>query len=416
MGAQRQESSLAFLSKLVRRFVPPTQFPFIIFLTFLLLTSCSSLNKKDSHASWFEGTQGLLLAYSEITPYLYNQTRYSDPNNRLFIKANLMQIKYYSSLLSDQVAQDLFGDDPATKASLKRVRYNVKKGIESYLVDNYGSSQKMIHDSLVYFTQCNACGHLRGELLSWNQFSQDVDSAYKFTLAKIYTSSHQFDPILQALVNHLHANKLNESERMEILKLVMMMSIKNMNSPQKALALLETLNTDVNVNPDLESENENEKVILRQWKIYLRHLDNPPEFLTLKEASRIKLDFNNRLEDYVKNVHRLNALHKYIMISDSDEERAQIYRSLGAFYELYTEYDAGNLPEAYYQSCINKMPHTLISKKCYLALENYKLNSFSIASSGALPVAEKYSLIKMKILSEDPSSSYGGFASQRDMQ
>lgn len=360
---------------------------FCLFLYFaFILVSCQTNSESDSN-QWPQGMRGMSEILEELIPYIYDSERFSDPNNKTYISTKLMRFESDSSLLKAHTAKGLSGDDPLFEVGLKNLKNTIQKASDSFSVDNYEYSQTLLQNSINYCVQCHTNSRKGPRLVTIDHFKNSLDKISPIELAKIYIATRNFEKALDTLYSFYIDQANNPEKKLKALKLALVISIKNMESYDKANEIL----NDVKLKKiGLKSS------IINQWK----------KDINSKSTQTLSGDPNL---SFIRNLNYSLKLQNELMTSVNSERKSQIYFELGKIFEQNTDIGLFNLPENYFEVCITNHPHTKLAKKCFYSLESH-LQKGQI--SGQFTREEKNKIQRLSILampkSAKPSPSFSG--------
>ncbi len=374
---------------------------------FIIITLISACVGGQEKASWTEGMRGLSKSFEDLMPYIYNKNRYSDPNNKMFIKTKLVQLNQYSSSLDKHIAEGLSGNDPLFKVGLQGLKRNIERASESYFVESYDFSQLILQSTVNYCVECHTRTNMGRTFVFYDGFAKDPAlQIEKMDLAKVQVATRQFPIALETLDSFINQKNTNVDEAMVALKFMLTIAIRNQNSLKEALAI-----TEKNIkNPVFKSKVETLKI----WQKYLKQWAQVKPPMTLVKAMEPGQSENKNDELFAENVHKSLILHQQLNLTTEPKTRADILYALGRIYEQNESIGFWELPDQYFEACIQEFPYTKMAKKCYFALEARLRSNYRLDGTNVLPRLEQTHLLNLKPFTIERSDTSGGMSGGRE--
>lgn len=379
---------------------------FIILATLTVIISCQGgLPRAEG---WSLHMRGMAESYEKLVPYMFNSKRYSDPNNEKFISTYLKRLNQNVSDLDRHTARGLSGNDPLFNIGLKGLKSVIQKATESYYVESYDYSQRLLQTSMNYCNSCHSRTNLGPTFIQWDQFEASSAQLLPLDHAHLLVATRQFPRAIEVIESGLLNNKIAPKKQEQSIYQLLTLELKNLNSPQRALTSLEKLQK-IKIPTSVAKS-------IPKWKTYLNKLASGQ----LKSKNNIHTLLKSRKADgsfFVESLHNSLILHKALSTELDKNYRAQIYFALGKIYQKYPDLGLWNLPENYFEACIYENPGSKQALKCYFSLESL-LEIYPSSKQNAFYEAEKDKLKKLKILAtknDGPLSPSSGGAGAGDL-
>ncbi len=370
---------------------------FLFFLTatfIVFLSACSNPQKRSQ--GWSLNMRSMAESYENLLPYMYDRQRFQDPKNEKFISLYLKNLNNSVGDLERHTAKGISGNDPLFATGLKGLKTMIHKAHETYFIENYDYSQKLLQASVQYCNGCHTRTNIGPTFIKWDQFEDISNRLSPLDHANILVATRQFPQAVDLLEEKLSTRSANMPQAEEMLQKAMLISLRNLRSPKRALTILQNL-----ANP--ESLGVNRKT-LAQWKVYLQNWQagalNQQDTANKLLRSR---DLSGR--HTIEAIHNSLILHEALSTEVNLPRRAQIYFGLGKIYSRYPLLISWQLPETYYEACIYELPNSQLALKCYYALESFLLSKTSGKSNPLLKI-EKANLKKLKIMASEKKPSH----------
>lgn len=368
-----------------------------LFIFPLVFVAACSVQK----TSWTEGMRGMAQALEDLFPYIYNQSRFSDPQNKKFINTKLSALNLHADSLDRHVAKGLSGDDPLFSVGLKGLKRNLRRSADSFFVENYDYSQQLLKHSVSYCVKCHMSTRMGRKFFTFDKFApQDLGTIQPMDLAKSKVALRQFDQAIQVLNGAVESEQVEAKDKMEALKLLLAISVRNMESTKEAAQIVEQAKK--------QKALVNNQKILDAWYKDLSSWNFKEQGMKPEQALQVRGELTSK--DFVKLLRKSFFLHGYLRSHQDRRLRAQVMFTLGQIYEAQPSLGFWELPDQYYEACIYQLPQSQIAKKCFFSLEKRLHQSFQLGVGAALPHAEQEHLNKLEILTKqrDSKSHDGG--------
>lgn len=365
---------------------------FTLFLPFFL-GSCSQT--PSSTSSWSLQMREMADNYEKLLPFMFDSERYFDKNNEKFISLYLKNINASAADLDRHTAKGLSGNDPLFEVGLKGLKTMIQKASESYFVENYDYSQKLLQASVQYCNSCHTRTNFGPTFIKWDKFESITDKMNPVDHADILVATRQFPKAVNILEQGLSSGKIAKTDRKEAVEKMMVVSLRNINDPQQALNLLNGLPPQV--------ASELKELNIKDWKTYLTKWAKGQ----LKSQNNVNNLLKSKTLDgknFVEALHNSMILHESLSTVLEPSKRAQVYFWLGKIYQKHKNLTTWRLPENYYETCIYEVPGSQQALKCYYSLESLRSEDPKFKSSPLLSIEES-NLKKLKILATEKPSS-----------
>jgi len=366
-----------------------------IWLTALISVPLLSCNQQLRKESWSEGMQGMTAALRELLPYIYDDREFSHPRNKIFIQTRLSELNHHSNSLDGHMALGLSGGDPLMKVGLEGLKRNIDKSTDSFLVDNHDYSQQLLQSSVNYCVKCHMRTNVGRSFVVYESFGQGAFQNIKpIDLARAQIAMREFGKARQTLIETVQSKKDPALQRRAALEVLLTLDIRFENNFQQAVKDLKMAMSEKGI----FERND----VPKAWLEYLTRWSqkNLNTELSIEESLKTLRSKPPKINTFARDLHISRLLHKKLSSQEKPDMRAQILEALGLVYQAHSSLSSWELPDRYFEACINDFPHSPQAKRCYYSLEKAVRKSHSISSDSSLPDNDKVYLLKYKALAE----------------
>lgn len=360
-----------------------------IFPLIAVATQCSQKNKAEN---WTDGMKGMAHSFDQLLPYIYNSDRFSDPKNSKFIDSKIKELIYYSNSLDHHIANQLSGADPLFTHGLQGIQRTIERAGESFYVQSYDYSQRMLNYTFNYCVQCHSNTTMGRTIQPYNKVDSFASNGFlsKNELAKFQIATRQFDGAIDTLKSELNARGTNESEKMNALKSIVTIYIVNLKSPLEALKTIEAAQKQQSI--------ATKRDVLKKWasdfKVWNQKYAQTPYSEVLKTRRDSKKD-----SSFMVNIYRNLIFHQALKTVSDKNERAKILFALGENY-VDAPLRISELPDFYFETCIYESPNSPVAKRCYFSLEQQIKGALKLESGERLPPKQESYLVRLKAMAD----------------
>ena len=372
----------------------------------VVLAGMAGCLESTNNSTWSVSMRGMAQSYEKLVPYMFDSSRYNDPNNQKFITTYLQNLSANASSLNKHTAKGLSGNDPLFNVGIRDLQNIIQKASESYYVESYEYSQNLLQTSLNYCNSCHSRTNLGPTFIQPDSFNSMTAKLSPIDHSRFLVATRQFPKAVLILEEALNTHTWkNEDEKKEALFKYMTIVLKNVELPAKALRTLDNMNKKQLSKKTLKN--------IKQWKIYLKNWTDG-KFVKKEEARNLLKSGNkgSRPAHFIEALHQSIVLHKSLSLEQEKLWRARTYSALGKIYENYPSLGFWTLPSTYYETCVYEAPGTKTALKCYYSLEKWVSSQSNGVQGPSLLKLEEPKLKKLKILASKksgaPSPSFNG--------
>lgn len=360
----------------------------VVAVSGMLAMGCATLEQQDYSAD--RELYEMSRLYEDLVPYMFNQETFQDPKNQPYIKTKMNEVNYRLASLRHGLEGSLHRADPAILSGIEKMKNSLQESQDSFYVQSYSYSQKQLKDSLKHFIKLTMFIVNDASRVAKNSekvIKADKNVANFMELANLQIASQEYPRALRTLSDYVLSPDADKERQQKALELMMVVSVQNMQSipvaKQTVAGLLE--------NPSMQ----NHRNMLQKWDQYLTQAMKKSRQEILSNSLEVPYLASR---NYVENLHKSTLLHDALKKESDRKSKAKILFALGKYYSQNRDLGFGNLPQRYFEGCINEFPHSKLSERCYFSLEEEIRNKHRLSISDQLPKTEKQKLVRLKYL------------------
>ena len=369
-------------------------------ISLAVLLTCTGI-AADEKSSWRGNMKSLSDALAETVPLLYS----SDPKDAKILIQKVEALNKIAGKLDSKPGQhkQFPESDPALpyiasmfSDSLERATVSLKEGRTTY-------GKSVLRSSIAYCTACHTRHEAGAQFSLLKAFEKPLEKADWIERVEFMAATRQYDELLKQVSAKLKAPSdpgtfAMDLERGTRLGLSVLVRIKK--DPAQASRMAR----DFGQAPD---------AVLSMKEASQAWLKDLNDWAQSKErnigAASALFDRGRRLGESLNTPHpEVRALvatvhlHDFIETKPEPSKNAEALYWLGRSYERLGDIGLWNLNEAYYRACVDALPHTEISEKCFAAYADSVTLGFSGSGGVRVPksVREHLDRIRGKAMRE----------------
>ncbi len=364
-------------------------------LTFFLLTAllgCADKEKnKPRSKEWANQMQKTAQSFKNLVPELYSEERFTDKKNAPLV---LKKIKNYRDNIHDikkGVAIKLLGEDPYVLKSVRTLEDLADRALRLYKRGDRDNSRILLKATTNTCFKCHTRQNLGPKSLSWSGFDPDSHSINPFEKAQMFVALRQYDKAQKNLVEFLEEKEAKKSFSMtydDALTYYLMISLRGDSDYSKTRRFLKDRIHSTKLPTRLHYKIKNWDQDLAAYE----KKDLPTGILGAKEVLKRNREAHSD-KNLVNDLIASQILHQYLMTKPIGSSQAKAYYLLGKTYEDIVTAGYWNLPELYFELCIDQVPHSKLAQSCYKRYRENIVLGYS-GSSGTLIPEDEYRRLK----------------------
>lgn len=360
---------------------------FVFFTFATLLISCTSepLKPKDS---WAGRMQTTAQSFQELMPYLYNEDQFSNPKNSKIIESKIAAYSGSIHKIDPKKAKIILGDDPYIKKSLDSLKELTQRSHESFKRGDRKNSRILLKATTNTCFKCHTRQNMGPNKMKWKNFDITQFEVHPIEKSQIYVSMRNYQAAQKTLKEFLESSEMERTFDLSYesaLHYYLMISLRGKSTIDDSIKFL-TEKTQVADAPTPLH------FTLRHWQSDLIYFKKNPKAMKadLSTVYKILMRNKNRYSErnLVNNLIASSLLTDYLMKEPSQYKKAKAYRLLGEIYDELVVEGFWDLPEMYYEMCIDYAPKSKLAKSCFSKLKENITVGYSGSRGTLIPKAE----------------------------
>ncbi|MEO0335812.1 MAG: hypothetical protein AAF202_05440 [Pseudomonadota bacterium] len=373
------------------------------------LLACGAPSKKrqfSNEKTWAASMQGLADEVRDLVPYLYSQSRFSNPRNREVVAERLKRFAEATHSISSEEGRKILGADPIVEFSLAQLGSDANRASEAFSLGRIEYSRATAKAVMNHCFRCHSMAKGGGSA-KWTVSSFEGLDLKPVEKADLMVATRKFKEAAQVLNASLLKFEMASRDPFAyeaLMKKTLALAVRQPEtlSSAEVITTFESLQKSKLVPKYLKNH-------IGSWIASLQNWDQTGErkkrisFAEVQALIRKGREKQSYFKDHSGDVEFLRAstgLHKLLLNSKSTTQRAKTFLLLGETYEVLDELGYWGLHEIYYESCIRATPRTQTSRTCYNRLRNSLYLGYSGSAGTNLPASERQRLKGLETLTQ----------------
>ncbi len=378
---------------------------FIIFILSFFLLQCAQkpVSQEASaarSANWKADMHVLANSISKLLPLAVSSNKFYDKKNNKVIKAELKRMVDVAKRI--QKSKHAAKDDPIISFTAKKFSQDLSYSYEQYKIGNLDFAQSNIRNATNFCMGCHTRND-KGQQFDW-QLGADLKLLNKIDRAQYFTAIRDFDNALaeyKSILTSGYRKKINSHEWMLSAKRSMAIAVRVKNDPKIASSVVDSILKTKSITPSQTQTLLQWKKAINEWKgDKLVKGNEQKKARELLRKGRQATPLPQSSDGLVYFLRSSAILHNLMEGSLSKERKAQSLYTSGLVAENLRDINMWTLHEAYYESCIRKIPRTPLAKKCYLRYESVVMANYVNTGKGQVPVHVRHHLDDLRKIAE----------------
>ncbi len=354
-----------------------------------LLTSCAGSKTEKASPSWAGKMQNTAQSFQDLLPFLYNEEKFNSKENSKLIEKKILNYAKNIHKIDGEQAKAFLGDDPYVMQSIASLRELTKRSLHSFRRGDRKNSRILLKATTNTCFKCHTRQDVGPSTVYWKNFNINQVETNSLEKAHILVSMRQYE---EAKLQLKHFLAESETEgKFDIpyenaLHHYLMISLRGQKTFQSALNFLNAKILVVKTPNRLHQTLKYWRQDLKYWMKNKNQLKPTPK-VAAKVLQRNKKRYSER--NLVNNLVASTLLHQYLMTKPNDEQKSKSYALLGKIYDELVIEGYWDLPEVYYEMCINYAPGSNQAKRCYKNLKQNVTVGYS-GSRGTMVPSQEY--------------------------
>lgn len=356
----------------------------------LILAACAGSDKKETQTtqSWAGNMQGTAQSFQELLPWLYNGDKFADPKNTEIIRSKISQFQKNIHSIDPKAAEKMLGDDPYVLASLRSLKELTDRAQQSFDRGDRKNSRILLKATTNTCFKCHTRQDLGPKHMHWKNFEVSSIQTNAVEKAHILVSMRQYE---EAKIQLRHFISESEQEGKfgipyeNALHYYLMISIRGQQTFQSAINFLKAKALIVKTPTEFHFTIKHWLKDLEYWNKNKAKL-KPTLAVAEDVLKRNKETYSER--NLINDLVASTLLHNILATEKSAFNKARAYRMLGEAYDELIVEGFWDLPEVYYEKCIDYAPNSKLAQSCYRNLKNNIVVGYSGSRGTAIPNQE----------------------------
>jgi hypothetical protein len=355
-------------------------------------SACQSKEKKAAQdkASFNGSMRDLQHSLEDLLPMVVDSSQYNDPANRRKIKDQVHELVQLSTKV--QHNPSVAERDPSVTFLSQAFAEDLKKAEESL---NMGKREYARYSLMNVTSYCIEC-HTRtstGPSFQTQEFKQTLASLSPLERGEFLLATRQFDGALKELNTFIDLRLKEQKNFYELDKAVrdcLAITVRYLRDPKKSMAIAEKIKNAPTAPYYLRQSAVAWEKALHEWMKEKKHKRTTPAALISQAEKLNQKGMQNQIGmmDRGGDIYFLRALSDLHLAMSTPLKGDELGKALyltGVAYEGVPDQTGSNMHENYYESCIDRAPHSEWSKKCFRRLEESVYAGYTGSSGVSLP-------------------------------
>lgn len=341
--------------------------------------------KNEKIPSWSGAMTGLQKNLSAMEEYIYDPNKFNDPGNRDFLKQQISEMAKQAENLTHNPT--LLHRDPTVRFVANRFAEDVQRAHESF---EEGKSPFARYQLMKVSSSCVQC-HARmqqGAEFRWKKEETFLKNLSPASQVEFLIASRRFDQASAVTSKNLSEVQegLNVLDLEKLAHLGLMITVQYQNDPLGASKMIRLIQKSSVISPFFRQQTTEWNEAIQRWK-------------NEKKRPKTVADWRRVFQDRESEVEAMRVIPGVLEIMTTSPHGPHVGEALlllGEAYEVINEILPMELHENYYAACIESVPHTSTSKKCFSKLSQSIHIGYSGSSGTHIPVEVEIWLEKLK--------------------
>ena len=343
---------------------------FVCIALTLILAGCAASSSKQQNPSWAGKMQTTAKSFQELLPFLYHEEKFNSKKNDKIVQKRIINYAKSIHTIDKNSAKGFLGDDPYVVQSIASLKELTKRSLDSFKRGDKKTSRILLKATTNTCFKCHTRQNVGPQTVYWKNFDVEQVETNAVEKAHILVSMRQYEEAKLHLKKFLTESE--EQDRFDIayenaLHYYLMISLRGQKTFQSALNFLNAKILVIKTPTELH-------YTLKHWRKDLQHwIKNRAKVKPTPESAQMVLARNKKQyseRNLVNDLVASSLLHQFLMTKPEPSKKAQAYRLLGNAYDELIVEGFWDLPEIYYEMCIEYSPKSNDAKRCYKSLKS----------------------------------------------
>ncbi len=362
---------------------------FAFLMTALTLAACAGPQTEKANPSWAGKMQSTAGSFQELLPFIYNEDKFNDQSNTALIEKKIANYARDIHKINRDQAKQFLGDDPYVVQSISSLRELTQRSLDSFRRGDRKNSRILLKATTNTCFKCHTRQNVGPSSVYWKNFDVNSVQTNQIEKSHILVSMRQYEEAKLHLKEFLSESEDNgkfDIPYENALHHYMMISLRGQKTFQSTLNFLKAKMLVVKTPTELHYTLKHWHKDLSYWMANKNKLTpNPKAAAAVLARNKDRYSERNLVNDLVAS----SLLHQYLMTQPADLQKAKSYKLLGKAYDELVIEGYWDLPEVYYEMCIDYAPKTQDAKDCYRSLKSNITVGYS-GSRGTMVPSQEY--------------------------
>lgn len=320
-----------------------------------------------------------------LQPFIFDKKKFNDNQNEAFLKKSIHALSVGSqNVKHDPVLRD---KDPTVRfvatqfaSEIQEADMNFQNGFREY-------ARSQLTKVTSYCLECHTRLKDGIEVRLQDSVEPYVNSLPVKDQIEFMIAFRQYDSAFKIALKEVKSTLSSREDLEEITRLGLLVSVRFMQDKDRAELLSAALRSNPKVAPYLKNRN-------LTWKKSLQAWNSGKPLVTLSDIRLLGKAGTSEIED----MRTIPALLRLLTDELSDDELGEALFLTGKSYENLMGISILTLHENYFESCINRVPHSRWSKQCYKRYEDSIVASYTGSAGTRVPLSVRTKLNTLKLL------------------
>lgn len=368
---------------------------FLVTLIFLSVGCKSSQNSEKNLDADTVPLQNSMHSFKEsltkLLPIVIDPKQFNAQENQAQIEAEVKRLRMTSTQVTHNPTVQM--QDPSLGFISSAFSEDLKRAEEALDLGKREFARYTLMNMTAYCIEC----HTRtssGPSFQSEQLEKSLGALKKVDRGEFLLSTRQFDKAFRVFKDVIEENLSQGTNLFDVdraVRYAMAIAIKYERSPDKALQVIQLIESSDKTPFYLKQSTRSWSVSLQDWK------------KEKKKSAKSAAELLKRCRDFVAQgrimqtgvsersgdvlfLRALSDLHIVMAMNLTKEQLGEALYLTGVSYETVRDLAVWSLHESYYESCIRRVPHSKWSEKCYQRLEESVYFGYSGSGGLKLPI------------------------------
>jgi hypothetical protein len=345
--------------------------------------------KSGAKAEWRANMANLLGALTDLVPEMMTEDKDSDA--RFKEKSKQLVAAAAKIDLSKPHGAKAPDADPALKFLSKLFFQDMKRMGEVVDEGQISYAKSLARQSVSYCITCHTRNSAGSEFPLMKAFEGTLKNVSQVQRLSIYAATRQYDAAFNEAMGFFRDDQVHSGDQNRIATIGLMVAVRAKNSPERALLLAEQIQRSPVANDFLKTKAAQWVSDLRAWqKDFSKPLKSDDKLIEAARAmmkSESDVSGVKNLGSEVRHLRASTLMHSLLADYPNSKHTAEALFLIGNSYDVMGDLGYFSLGEVYFEACIDKSPHTDISRICFSRYKDSVVFGYSGSSGIHIPGA-----------------------------